>query len=244
MTHTDVFSRLCGYNTPSFYKGGVMNNKEPIYFISALRWAFSITLMLTLLFLPFSFIYHSEISLDSKISSYFGLTSTFGIVVTIVVYLLGKHNSEKKQIEYDDIFFMEINNTLKSYIRSGDGIKENFDEILLKNNIFNISIHKGINDKFIKINLETESSKSSMLIFCPHDSNFNFRDTMISPDFLSKKAYRKLLTAIELTENFNIFIDLLLSDEEGYDLIEMMKFYTDEFYLDCIPQLKELLNNK
>ncbi|EPC7542030.1 hypothetical protein ACR2Y1_000051 [Morganella morganii] len=170
--------------------------------------------------------------------------SSLGILATIGVYFWQKKDSQKKQIEYDDIFFMEINNALKLYIKSGNSMKEKFDEILLENNIIDISISKEINGKFIKVNLETKNSESNKLIFCPHDSSFNFRDTMISPDFLSKKAYRKLMAAINLTENFNIFIDLLLSDEQGHDLIEMMKFYIDEFYPECIPHLEALLNNK
>lgn len=76
--------------------GGVMDNKEPLCFISALRLAFSIVLILTLFFLPFSFIYNANISLDSKISSFFSFISTFGIVATIGVYIWQRNDQKKR----------------------------------------------------------------------------------------------------------------------------------------------------
>ncbi|MQC06433.1 hypothetical protein [Morganella morganii] len=79
-----------------------MSNKEPLRFIFSLRWAFSIILILTLFFLPFSFIYYSEISLDSKISSFFSFISTFGIAATIGVYFWQKNDSNKKQKDFDE----------------------------------------------------------------------------------------------------------------------------------------------
>ncbi|MBT0456903.1 hypothetical protein [Morganella morganii] len=73
-----------------------MDNKEPLCFISALRLAFSIILILTLFFLPFSFIYNANISLDSKISSFFSFISTFGIVATIGVYIWQRNDQKKR----------------------------------------------------------------------------------------------------------------------------------------------------
>ncbi|MBT0494065.1 hypothetical protein [Morganella morganii] len=73
-----------------------MDNKEPLCFISALRLAFSIVLILTLFFLPFSFIYNANISLDSKISSFFSFISTFGIVATIGVYIWQRNDQKKR----------------------------------------------------------------------------------------------------------------------------------------------------
>lgn len=73
-----------------------MNNKEPTWFISTLRWAFSIILILILFFLTFSFIYYSEISLDSKISSFFSFISTFGIAATIGVCFWQKKDNLSK----------------------------------------------------------------------------------------------------------------------------------------------------
>lgn len=76
-----------------------MENKEPIRFISILRWTFLILLILVLFFLPFSFIYYSKISLDSKISSFFSFISTFGIAATIVVYCWQKRDTKKSNKE-------------------------------------------------------------------------------------------------------------------------------------------------
>lgn len=76
-----------------------MSNKESLRFIFSLRWAFSIILILTLFFLPFNFIYNADISLDSKISSFFSFISTFGIAATIGVYFWQKNDNKKTEKE-------------------------------------------------------------------------------------------------------------------------------------------------
>lgn len=130
-----------------------MKSKEPINFISALRWAFSITLILTLFFLPFSFIYYSEISLDSKISSFFSFISTFGIAATIGVYFWQKNDSNKKQKDFDEKLIplikkksqlilytiKEIESLIK---REGDN-----DTLLIKKDTLTLTRHTDIGSK-------------------------------------------------------------------------------------------------
>ncbi|ATN01145.1 hypothetical protein CRN77_16010 [Proteus vulgaris] len=74
-------------------------------------WSFIIILFTTVFLLGFSFIYYSQISLDSKISSFFSFTSTFGIVATITVYFLQKKHSielENKKNERIDSSISKI----------------------------------------------------------------------------------------------------------------------------------------
>ncbi|MET4893126.1 hypothetical protein [Morganella morganii] len=76
-----------------------MNNKEPEWFISSLRWSFSAIALILLFLGVYSFIYYSTISLDSKISSFFSFISAFGIAATIVVYFWQKRDASKSNKE-------------------------------------------------------------------------------------------------------------------------------------------------
>ncbi len=70
-----------------------MSDKGENCLTFVLWWSFIIILFTTVFLLGFSFIYYSQISLDSKISSFFSFTSTFAIVATITVYFLQKKHS-------------------------------------------------------------------------------------------------------------------------------------------------------
>lgn len=97
-----------------------MNRKKEDYFCSAMRLAFIIIILLLIFFFGFSFIYYSNISLDSKISSFFGFTSTFGILATIFVYHMQKKSDDKKQKNRDEIIkryiISDINENLKTVL--------------------------------------------------------------------------------------------------------------------------------
>ncbi|HEM6893811.1 TPA: hypothetical protein U2I46_001227 [Providencia stuartii] len=83
---------------PALNKGGVMPDKKEDCFVSAMIVAFK-TLGFLLVFLcGLSFIYYSEISLDSKISSFFSFLSLFGIILAYVIYRKQKTHS----IELED----------------------------------------------------------------------------------------------------------------------------------------------
>ncbi|MEM8052738.1 hypothetical protein Q4Q99_14395 [Morganella morganii] len=76
-----------------------MDNKEPICFISTLRWAFLIILISTILFLLYDFLYYLEISLDSKMSYFFSFISSLGIVAACVIYIKQKNHSIETEIK-------------------------------------------------------------------------------------------------------------------------------------------------
>ncbi|WP_260291480.1 hypothetical protein [Proteus vulgaris] len=88
-----------------------MSDKGENCLTFVLWWSFIIILFTTVFLLGFSFIYYSQISLDSKISSFFSFTSTFGIVATITVYFLQKKHSielENKKNERIDSSISKI----------------------------------------------------------------------------------------------------------------------------------------
>ncbi|MGO2104902.1 MAG: hypothetical protein ACTH3P_05785 [Proteus vulgaris] len=88
-----------------------MSDKGENCLTFVLWWSFIIILFTTVFLLGFSFIYYSQISLDSKISSFFSFTSTFGIVATITVYFLQKKRSielENKKNERIDSSISKI----------------------------------------------------------------------------------------------------------------------------------------
>ena len=96
-----------------------MNNKEPEWFISSLRWSFSAIALILLFLGVYSFIYYSTISLDSKISSFFSFISTFGIAATIGVYFWQKNDNKKTEKE-------KIKNTAESYYEI---LRRHFDDL-------------------------------------------------------------------------------------------------------------------
>ncbi|WPD00338.1 hypothetical protein [Proteus terrae] len=146
-----------------------MDNKEPLRFISALRWAFSIILILLLFFLPFNFIYYSDISLDSKISSFFSFISSLGILATISVYLWQKYDNKiiekninckiishtKTQLSYICYdFYQKISQiqSLSDFINEEYGTKK----YQCNSSIYNINIRIIANKYILKFNLKKE----------------------------------------------------------------------------------------
>ncbi|MBI6216153.1 hypothetical protein ACNARK_12020 [Proteus sp. DFP240708] len=79
-----------------------MSDKDENCLTFVLKWSFIIILFTTVFLLGFSFIYYSQISLDSKISSFFSFLSSLGILATIGVYFWQKNDNAKKQQEFDE----------------------------------------------------------------------------------------------------------------------------------------------
>lgn len=75
-----------------------MPDKKEDYFVSSMIIAFIILGFILVFLCGLSFIYYSEISLDSKISSFFSFLSLFGIILAYVIYRKQKANS----IELED----------------------------------------------------------------------------------------------------------------------------------------------
>ncbi len=88
-----------------------MSEKEEDCFASAMITAFQIMALILAIECVYSFIYYSEISLDSKISSSISFASLFGIVLTYVIYKKQKEHSielENKKNERIDSSISKI----------------------------------------------------------------------------------------------------------------------------------------
>ncbi|MBS0858407.1 hypothetical protein [Providencia rettgeri] len=88
-----------------------MSNKNEDCFVSAMKVAFIIIVLILIFLCGFSFIYYSEISLDSKTSSFFSFLSLFGIVLAYVIYKKQKTHSielEDKKSERLDVSISKI----------------------------------------------------------------------------------------------------------------------------------------
>lgn len=73
-----------------------MSNNGEDCFCDAMKYAFLIILVLVVFFLGYSLIYYSNMSYSEKLSSGFGFVSSLGILSTIIIYVLQKNDSEKK----------------------------------------------------------------------------------------------------------------------------------------------------
>ncbi|WP_067399831.1 hypothetical protein [Morganella psychrotolerans] len=171
-----------------------MDNKEPIIFVSALRWAFSIVLILILFFLPFSFICYSEISLDSKISSFFSFLSLFGIVAACVIYIKQKKHSIdteiRKNIRIDNsiskILLMECERIgyhrefmQKSYMFLVDNKPSNLT--VKKEGINYYIVFKAENRKeYTRVFYKIDDSKLMGVLNIAVNSNSKYLDTVYS----------------------------------------------------------------
>lgn len=135
-----------------------MDNKEPLFFISALRWSFLMIVIFILFFLSFGFIYYSDISLDSKISSFFSFISSLGILVTVIIYILQKNNANRKEknrqreisISYLNIFKSyanDLSEIVSKLIKLRDALKENDNPITEYHDRYNIYTFLVISEK-------------------------------------------------------------------------------------------------
>lgn len=119
-----------------------MSDKGECCLTFVLKWSFIIILCTTVFLLGFSFIYYSEISLDSKISSFFSFISTFGIAATIVVYLLQKFHSDRNEKKIVNAYLNAMHEEISGLNKNKENISK-IKEIIKNGNIDKLYIrHK------------------------------------------------------------------------------------------------------
>lgn len=147
-----------------------MSNKGDKRLTSVLKWPFIIILFINAFLLGFSFIYYSEITLDSKISSFFSFVSTFGILATIVVYWLGKADLDNKEKRSNEIKLKSISTRLNHQIKINTHITEQLKS-LCKNIINNgefLDIKFHIANNFLLV--ATRDKRLDVISMNPYES--------------------------------------------------------------------------
>lgn len=150
-----------------------MSDKKEDCFVSAMIVAFKITVLLLLILCGFSFIYYSEISLDSKISSFFGFISSLSLICTILFFSITNEKEKIKDKEEKDKIKLSI---FRMVCLTAENFIKEFDLLISMEKI----IEKNINDiKFEKIgnmyitNMKTIGLKEINCIFEPDMSTIN-----------------------------------------------------------------------
>lgn len=189
-----------------------MSNKGDKRLTSVLKWPFIIILFITSFLLVFSFIYYSEISLDSKISSFFSFVSTFGIAATLVVYWLGKTDSDNKEKRSNEISLKSINTRLNHQIKINTHITKELKSLC--DNIINNGSHLDINFH-IASNFFLVATRDKRLDFISMNPYESFSIIKISPKEL-ESIYKELTILSNDSLLIDLFSDFII---DAYDIL-------------------------
>lgn len=225
-----------------------MSDKSENCLTFVLKWSFIIILFITVFLLGFSFIYYSQISLDSKISSFFSFLSSFGILATIGVYFWQKNDSKRKQHEYEKNFFSDIKKAAKEFILISEKYKKAFEETLRNYNKTHdsIVISKG-EYSILVIKIERYGKPQSFEYITNCQPVLNLEKTRMDPALLSSEA-NDLYDESKLTlEEVESFIKLFILDNANglstpIPIEDMMRVYLEKVYHEHITNLRKIVN--
>ncbi|HGM9746328.1 hypothetical protein ABN236_09030 [Proteus sp. fly-1013] len=178
-----------------------MSNKGDKLLTFVLKWSFIIILFTTVFLLGFSFIYYSQISLDSKISSFFSFLSSLGILATIGVYFWQRNDAKKLANEVEK----SILNMIISECQRVES------ELQHAENVFSIL------DKIELINI---TSKNNGDIFIITSINENMRSRTNYLKKIELSSIENLLGLATSTNSkyieviYSMMVDIMRSNEE------------------------------
>ncbi|AYY80966.1 hypothetical protein I5F07_02325 [Proteus vulgaris] len=217
-----------------------MSNKGDKRLTSVLKWPFIIILFINAFLLGFSFIYYSEITLDSKISSFFSFVSTFGILATIVVYWLGKADLDNKEKRSNEIKLKSISTRLNHQIKINTHITEQLKS-LCKNIINNgefLDIKFHIANNFLLV--ATRDKRLDVISMNPYES---FSIIEISPKEL-EVIYKELTMLSNNTLLIDLFSEFIIDAYDIlYDSTLLVEKITSEYKVDSLYSTVVNLNN-
>ncbi|HGN0294521.1 TPA: hypothetical protein ACKRII_002964 [Proteus mirabilis] len=225
-----------------------MSDKDENCLTFVLKWSFIIILFTTVFLLGFSFIYYSQISLDSKISSFFSFLSSLGILATIGVYFWQKNDSKRKQHEYEKNFFSDIKKAAKEFIITSEKYKKAFEEILRNYNKMHdsIVISKG-EYSILLIKVERYGVLQNLEYITNCQPVLNLEKTRMDPALLSSEAcdfYNESKLTLEGVESFIKWF--ILDNTNGLStpipIDDKMNFYLEKVYHEHVTNLRKIVN--
>lgn len=225
-----------------------MSDKGENCLTFVLKWSFIIILFTTVFLLGFSFIYYSQISLDSKISSFFSFLSSLGILTTIGVYFWQKNDSKRKQHEYEKNFFSDIKKAAKEFILTSEKYKKAFEEILRNYNKMHDSIViSKVEYSILLIKVERYGILQNLEHITNCQPVLNLEKTRMDPALLSSEAYDFYNESKLTLEGVESFIKWFILDNINglstpIPIDDKMSFYLEKVYHEHVTNLRKIVN--